>query len=202
MRASRSVADPATIGLRVKSGWAAAVLLTGPASRLRVSDRRRIELSDPAVPESYQPYHNGTGTARTDQAVIARLTARVRSCTLRSLSALLAEYRGAGHRVGVVRLVVGSVVDPMSVGHPHIRAHASEGRQFRTALEGAARGRRLPVIVVRERDLYAELGRALGRAPGIAKSAVSRLGEDLEGSWRAEHKAAAAVAWLAHKSRS
>src|SRR5207247_3327661 len=45
------------LGVRVKSGWATAVLVAGPARAPRVVDRRTIELSDPAVPASRQPYH-------------------------------------------------------------------------------------------------------------------------------------------------
>jgi len=45
------------VGFRVKSGWAAAVVLSGPSSSPSVLHSRRIELSDPAVPESRQPFH-------------------------------------------------------------------------------------------------------------------------------------------------
>src|SRR5207237_1207812 len=46
----------AAVGFRVKSGWATAVLLVGPARAPRVADRRASELSDPAAPTSRQPY--------------------------------------------------------------------------------------------------------------------------------------------------
>lgn len=48
----------AAIGLRVKSGWATAVLLAGPIQSPRVLDRRIVELSDPKVPASRQPFHS------------------------------------------------------------------------------------------------------------------------------------------------
>jgi len=67
----------ATIGFRVKSGWAAAVLLVGPAQMPRVSEHRVVELSDPAVPASRQPYHAGRGVGQTDPATLQRLTAGV-----------------------------------------------------------------------------------------------------------------------------
>jgi len=54
----------AAIGFTVKSGWASAVLLAGSAELPQIVDSRRIELSDPAIPESRQPYHAGFGTAR------------------------------------------------------------------------------------------------------------------------------------------
>ena len=49
------------LGLRVKSGWAAAVLLTGTARSPQLCDVRRIELSDPQDPETRQPYHAAMG---------------------------------------------------------------------------------------------------------------------------------------------
>ena len=39
--------QPAALGFRVKSGWAAEVLLTGPARSPQLCDVRRIDLSDP-----------------------------------------------------------------------------------------------------------------------------------------------------------
>jgi len=48
---------PAAVGFRVKSGWATAVLLVGPVKLPRVIDRRVLKLSDPAAPQSSQPYH-------------------------------------------------------------------------------------------------------------------------------------------------
>ena len=62
----------ATIGFRVKSGWATAVLLARPIQSPQVFDRRILELSDPAIPESRQPYHAGAGALDAhDQSAIA-----------------------------------------------------------------------------------------------------------------------------------
>src|SRR5262245_57686003 len=71
----RDVLMRAAIGVTVKSGWACVVLVAGSAARPRVIDSRRIELSDPAIPESRQPYHAGFGTARSAGADRARLVA-------------------------------------------------------------------------------------------------------------------------------
>jgi len=54
-------AQTAALGLRVKSGWAAAVLLNGPASSPRLSDVGGSILSDPRLPETRQPYHAAMG---------------------------------------------------------------------------------------------------------------------------------------------
>src|SRR5439155_542271 len=80
----QSMRAQAAVGFRVKSGWATAVLLVGPARAPRVADRRVIELSDPAVPTPRQPYHavmgaapaHGANPERRLRSVVARITRR------------------------------------------------------------------------------------------------------------------------------
>ena len=199
MRRRRRIrAAPAAVGIRVKSGWATAVLVLGPAAARRVADRRVIELSDRAVPESRQPYHAVLG-ARAGQGarVEHRLVRIVQDSTRRSINALLKDYRKSGHAVRAVGLVVGSVIDPLTIANDHIRAHALEGRLFRTALERAVRSFRLPCSVLVERDAYAKAATVLGRPAGALKRAVTELGRALAGPWRADEKTAALAAWMA-----
>jgi hypothetical protein len=96
-----------------------------------------------------------------------------------------------------VALVVGSVIDPATIANDHIRAHALEGRLFRTALERAARSRRLVCSVVVERSLYATAAATLKRPASRVKRTVSALGRALGGPWRADEKTATVAAWLA-----
>src|ERR1700682_3162216 len=49
--------NDAALGFRAHSGWAAAVVLGGPAASPKVIDRRRIELVKPGTPGGVQPYH-------------------------------------------------------------------------------------------------------------------------------------------------
>jgi len=49
-------AEPAAPGFHIKSGWATAVLLAGPIRSPALRDNRTIDLSDPRVPETRQPY--------------------------------------------------------------------------------------------------------------------------------------------------
>jgi len=73
--ADASKRNRAAVGFTVKSGWACAVLVIGPATSPRVVDSRRVDLSDPAIPESRQPYHAGFGTARDAGGERSRLLA-------------------------------------------------------------------------------------------------------------------------------
>jgi len=188
----------AAVGFRVKSGWATAVLLAGPRTAPQVVDRRIAELSDPDEPEARQPFHAGLGRheARGAKAV-ARLVRSVERFSRRSVAKLIADYRASGHRIREVGIVVGSTVDPATIGNEHIRAHAEEGRLFRRVLETAARQCRLRSRVTVEKRLYAVAAAALRIPVPRLKRRVAALGERVAGSWRSEDKAAALAAWLA-----
>lgn len=183
-----------TLGFRVKSGWAAAVLIATAAKAPTVRDSRVIELSDPDVPDSRQPYHAGFGTEQTDTAKVTRLVRSIERFSRRQIAALLEEF-GAEQRVRRAAVVVASLTDPASIGNQHMRAHASEGRLFRTVLVDGLERCGLTVHVVLEREVYELLGKAQRRAPHEMKVRVAALGEGV-GRWRAEQKVAAAAAWL------
>lgn len=188
--------EQAAVGFRVKSGWALAVLLAGPADAPRVLDRRRVDLSDPADPDTRQPYHPGVevhGLRGTREA--ARLVAAVKRYARTSLTRLFRAY-GDTHRLSGVGIVTGSVVNPASIANDHIRAHAAEGQLFRDVIEQAARAARLKPLVVVEKRLYAEAAETLERPAHRLKPLVSALGAAVAGSWRVEDKAAALVAWM------
>ena len=176
------------------------MLVAGPPRSPRVVDRRTIALSDASVPTSRQPYHAVMGARPSDAPQVERrLRGIVERVTRRSLTALLREYRRT-RRVGGVALVVGSTIDPASIGNDHIRAHALEGQLFRTALERAARASRLPCMTVVERALYATAAAQLKRPTAALKDVVAELGHAVDGPWRADEKAATLAAWLMLRS--
>jgi len=182
-----------TLGFRVKSGWAAAVLIAIAKKAPAVIDSRVIELADPDMADSRQPYHADFGTAQTDTAKVARLVRGIERFSRRRVAALLDEYR-AEHPVRSAA-VVASLTDPATIANQHMRAHASEGRLFRTVLVDGLEHCGLRVRVVLEREVYELLGKALRRSPSQAKTQVAALGAGV-GRWRAEQKVAAAAAWL------
>ena len=190
-------AAPYALGLRVKSGFAVAVALAGPAASPVPLARLVVQLHDPKIDATKQPFHQGFGTARESQAEIARLAAIVERCARQSIDALLADDRLGGLACCRAALVVGSVIDPAAVGSPHIRAHASEGRLFRTVIERALDARGIEWDVLVEKALGAESAEALKRTGGEIARVIGELGRALGRPWRAEEKAAAAAAWIA-----
>ncbi|HET9708058.1 MAG TPA: hypothetical protein VFP39_07125 [Gemmatimonadales bacterium] len=192
---------PTALGLRIKSGWAMAVLIAGPVRAPTVLDRRRIELSDPDRPRTRQPYHAGFGTAQRSQAVIARLVRVIERSARGSLKSLLGDYARTGARPRLAGLVVGSVIDPNRIGNPHIRAHALEGALFRRVAVEGLRALRINSTVVLEREVYGSAARVAHVTERQMKGIVAELAGQVSGRWRSEEKTAAAAACLALASR-
>lgn len=173
------------------------MLVIGPAGSPRVVDRQVLALSDAAVPTSRQPYHAVLGARRSNRSALERrLRGIVERVTRRSLTQLLARYRGQGQTVRGLALVVGSVIDPASIGNDHIRAHALEGQLFRTALERAAARARLACATHVERGLYETAAARLKRTPAELRRMVAELGRAVQGRWRADEKTATLAAWM------
>lgn len=189
--------DPSAIGFRVKTGWAATVLLEGPIDAPVVLDHRHLQLSDPKVPESRQPYHAGFGTSQTDARTIARLQGLVERFALDSLTRTFRDYRAIAGKPQAVGVVVGSLLDPETIGNQHMRAHAREGRLYRSLVEGALSRQGLPARVIVERQLYETAERELGIATADLRTLLQSLRPAGPGPWRAEEKTATLAAWLA-----
>jgi hypothetical protein len=185
------------LGFRVKSGYAIAVALAGPAASPSALARVVVALSDPKVRGTKQPYHDGFGTEQANQGEIARLVKIIERSARTSIDALLGDDRFAGRTCRGAGLVVGSVIDPAAVGNPHIRAHASEGRLFRTVIEEALRARKIDCAVFVEKKLGAESANALKRTSAQIAQTLGVIGRALGSPWRAEEKAAATAAWMA-----
>jgi hypothetical protein len=185
------------LGFKVRSGFAVAIALRGPASAPEVLSRAVVEMHDPAVPETKQPYHDGFFQTEENQREIARRVAIVKRCAAKSIKELLsAEWLDGSKCRGAV-LVVGSVIEPENVGNPHIRAHAHEGRLFRVVLHDALRAAGISSEVVVEKQLAAQSAKSLGRSAREIARALDVFGKALGSPWRAEEKAAATAAWIA-----
>ncbi len=196
------VTQTAALGFRVKSGWAVVVLLTRPGDAPQLADVNRVKLSDPRLPETRQPYHARMGKLETDSRVVSRRERLVRRIAQQSLGTLLTGYRQKGYRIRRAVLVVGSQIDPTIIANPHIRAHAFEGRLFRSAVEQTLEAHEIRTDVLLERDAYAHVASGLKQSSEDLKRAIQDLGRSIpanSGPWRAEQKLAALGAFFALK---
>lgn len=190
-------AETAALGFRVKSGWAAVVLLTGPIGSPALRDNRVIDLSDSQFPETRQPYHAAMGQLEMDTTETNRRTDIVRRATKRSVTKLLADHRGKGYAITRASLVVGSKLDPATIANPHIRAHALEGRLFRSALEQALNACGIRTLILLERDAYNEATMQFNKSSIDVRQTIQNFRRFTDGPWRAEQKLAAVGALLA-----
>ena len=193
-------AQTAGLGFRVKSGWASVVLLTDTAHSMQLSDVSRIELCDPRLPETRQPYHAAMGKLETDPTKVNQRERVVRSISQQSLARLLKGYRRKGFLIMRAALVVGSQINPANIANPHIRAHALEGRLFRLAVAETLQDHKIRTEILLERDAYPSVAARLKRSSDEVKRTIQNLGRSAPvngGPWRAEQKLAALAALFA-----
>ena len=183
------------LGLRVHTGWATAVLVTGSAAEPSVVVRRRLELFDPSHPASKAPYHLGLEKPGPEgEAQVRRACDAARGATLRTMSGFVEDCGGV--EVVGVGVVGGSDADPARLGNPHVRAHAEEGKLYREALLDGARALGLGSATWAEKKVYAAATDVLGLSEDAIKGALAELGGGVGKPWRAEEKLAALAAWL------
>src|SRR5262249_49085124 len=107
--------ETAALGFRVKSGWAAVVLISGSARSLRIRDCFTIDLCDPKIPATRQPYHAAMGKLESNVATVNARVRIVRAVAKRSMISLFADCRRKSLHVARAGIVVGSQIDPSRI---------------------------------------------------------------------------------------
>jgi hypothetical protein len=189
------------MGLRVHSGWAAAIAVGGSPAAPGVIQRRRIELADPALSGSVQPYH---AAARLEAAAGERFLKRCRDATERlarqAMAASADELAANGYSLAACAVLLSSArpLPPLAtVLASHALIHTAEGEHFRDALAAAAMDRGIPVIKIRERQLFERGVTDLGVPASAIQGHLVALGRALGPPWRQDEKLAMLAAWLA-----
>ena len=190
----------AAIGFRVHSGWAAVVVVCGPADAPVVVDRRRIELVKKFTYTFRQPYHTAEKMPLADAVKFIRGVQsdakRLAASSLRSLQEDLAQ--------GEFKIVRAALL--LASGRPlprleqilasHALIHTADGELFRDGLRAACAARDLPVQAVKEKELFGLASKVLGVEPAALKRRVAALGKLLGPPWGQDEKFAALGAWL------
>src|SRR5271157_1757629 len=141
---------PAALGFRVHSGWAAAVIVAGDLSSPNVVDRRRIEIADPELPGSKQPYHAAERLALNEaDRLLQRCANSSASLAKKAVGDCLDEARRRGHNVFACGILLSSgrpLPGVAAILASHALIHTAEGEFFRNLLIDASRHHELPVI--------------------------------------------------------
>lgn len=189
----------AALGLRARTGWAAAVALGGSAPAPVALGRWRLELIPPELPR--QAYHAARDLELGEaQALVARTKVAAGRTARRAVARLVAEMRTAGHDIAGVGLVLGNPHPSLPLRRilsSHASLHAAEGELYRDALLDAAGRTGLPVTGVPEREVPATGAATLALTEDELRRRLTELGRPLGAPWTQDQKLAALVAWLA-----
>jgi hypothetical protein len=192
---------PAVIGCRAHSGWAALVIVAGAVDAPRIIDRRRIEIADPTIPGSKQPYHTAEKlTFKQAEKLVARCTERSRALARQELRAVVEHARNSGHEVTGCGIVLASgrpLPDLAATLASHALIHTAEGELFRNVIADASREMNVLVTGVKERELLEQASAVLGKSATELLSYLQKMGRELGPPWTQDEKYATLVAWLA-----
>jgi hypothetical protein len=191
----------AALGLRLHTGWAAAVVLVGSAATLRVVDRRRLSLVEKTDHDAVFVYH---AASELDAVAAERQVAKARevakASALREVGQLVSDLAALNYVVRAVGVPSGgnrplpALVDILR-SHPLL--HAAEGEMFRGALAEACAQHGLPVTAVPAKELHQRAAHACGLHVDAMKRRVSELGRAVGPPWAADQKEAALAALIA-----
>ena len=196
----------AALGLRAHSGWSALVVVTGTASLPRVIDRRRIELIDSTILGAAQPYHAAEEMPLKEaEKYISRCVARTRLLARQAIGSVIEKMRrndvdivGCGFLLSSAKPL--PVLEGILASHPLI--HTAEGVFFRDAIADASEHHGLPIIKVKERELYSVVTARFGLTEEELQKRISDLGRELGPPWRQDEKFSTIVGLLALASTS
>jgi hypothetical protein len=190
----------AAVGFRVHSGWAAAVVVSGPADAPVVVDRRRIELVKTFTYTFRQPFHTAEKMPRPDAGKFIRdVQSEAKRLALTSLRALQKDLAEADFKIvrGALLMASGRALPHLEhILASHALIHTADGELFRDSLRAACAVRNLRLERIREKELFAAASTVLGVQPAALKRRVAALGKALGPPWSQDEKFAALGAWL------
>jgi len=189
----------AAIGFAPHSGWAALVAVACPPQGLRVLDRRRIALAGEDLPR--QPYHAAESLPlEKAEELLARCARSSESLARRALAEAVAALEGRGYEAAGCGLLLASGRKlPALAGilASHALIHTADGEHYREALARAAATRKIPLTGIRQKEIWGRAAEALRLPEDELRRRIDDAGKPLGPPWTADHKHAAALAWIA-----
>ena len=188
------------LGFAPHSGWAAVVVVGGGIEDPEVLARSRVEMADPRLPGSKQPYHEVEGLPLEEaEQRLVRLSDSAGAMAYEAIRALVEEI---GRREPVP--AAAGILDSSgrkgetlaAVLASHALIHTADGDHFREALAEGCNRCGLAVVRVRQRDLVDRAAATLRQSPARLAAAVLTMGKPLGAPWGADQKSAALLAWL------
>ena len=198
--ARKSVMTQAALGFRAHSGWAVLVAVAGGPHPPVVIDRRRIEIADPALPGSKQPYHAAEGwPLGKAEKYLNQCIGRTKLLARRAVSAVVAELGEKGHNVvgaGILSASGRPLTTLAATLASHALIHTAEGEFFRNALIEASEACSVAITRVKEKELFARAAENVGTPAANLHPLLTEMGRPLGPPWSQDEKYAALLGWL------
>ena len=139
------------------SGWGVLVAVSGDANSIEVVERKRIVITDPAIPGANQPYHHAAGLGfRESEKYLASCATVSERLAFTAIEEVVRAFERQDYRVvgSAVLLAAGRPLPPLAkILGSHPLLHTAEGQFFRNAVIQACQRLKLTVAEIRERDL-------------------------------------------------
>lgn len=196
--------QPAAIGIRPHSGWAAVVLATGGPGAIQVVARRRIAITSPDIRGANQPYHfakdqvDQAQTLPDAERYLARCARASEQLAIAALGEIVADSRPTRVVSCAILLAAGRALPPLAgILSSHALIHTAEGEFFRQCFRTAGERLKLRVSGIREKDLDQAALASFGPKANALKREIAGLGRTLGPPWTADQKNACLAALLA-----
>ena len=188
----------AAFGIRVHSGWAVIVCVSGDPAAPNVVDRRRIVIIEQAMEGAKQPYHFaeslGLEEAERHLQKCAAVSQRLAAQALRDMLDVVTarKYRVLGC---AMLLASGRALPSLEkILASHALIHAAEGEFFRKVVADACEACHVPVMRFRERELNGRANTTFGNCAPSVRQHISELGKTVGSPWTQDEKTAALAA--------
>ena len=190
------------IGLKSHSGWAAVVAVGIERNEIRLVDRRRIELVEPAdISWAKQPYHAAeTLDAKGAEVLVTRGIKSAHLIAVRELQTEIERLWSYGHEIAACVVLKPSPMPDWSVAEilsVHIRMHKAEGVLFPQALANAAEECGLKLVKVAEKRLEETAKEVFGGRLTATLDKLAALGKLAGPPWGKDQKMATLAAVIA-----
>ena len=163
-------------------------------------------MADLEIRGSKQPYHFA------EPMPIAKAKEFLKRCTestyqlaVAGLMTIATELKRSGHEVAACAMIGGSgrrlgSIEAILAAHPAI--HTAEGERYRDAIAHACKHRKLPLAIVRQKELPEMAEAALGMSRKYVEEQLLSLGKTVGTPWAEDQKLAALAAWVAMATAS
>ena len=182
------------LGFRTHSGWTAMIALRDPVAAPAVIQRRVLQIADPGISGSKQPYH-AAEKMKLDEAedFINQCFETSRAMAARAVEKSLAEVTGKGYHVEGACVIAGSGRPSPSLAatlKSHALIHTAEGDFYRDVIRRACESAGLKTTAIKEKELRIHL------SVNERAQRISEMGKLIGPPWRQDEKLSAIAAWL------